>query len=50
MFFESVTKISATIRGNFSVVLSYTIRNNSDVPKGTETRDTFTALAVEYTF
>ena len=33
-----------------SVVLSYTIRNNSDVPVGTEKTDTFTAVALEYTF
>ena len=47
---ETVTKLTADIRSNFSVVLSYTIKNNSDVPVGTEKTDTFTALALEYTF
>jgi len=49
-FTETVTKMNARIRGNFSVVLSYTIRNNSDVPVGIEKTDTFTAVALEYTF
>lgn len=49
-FTESVTKLTADIRGSFSVIFSYTIRNNSDVPVGTEKRDTFTAVALEYTF
>ena len=49
-FTEAVTKLTAQIRGNFSVILSYTIRNNSDVPVGIEKTDTFTAVALEYTF
>lgn len=49
-FTESVTKLTADIRSNFSVVFSYTIRNNSDVPIGTVKKDTFTAVALEYTF
>ena len=49
-FTEAVTKLTAQIRGRFSVIFSYTIRNNSDVPVGTEKTDTFTAVALEYTF
>ncbi|MFL2554935.1 MAG: YdiY family protein [Candidatus Rariloculaceae bacterium] len=49
-FTESVSKLTADIRANFSVVFSYTIRNNSDVPANTKKRDTFTAVALEYTF
>ena len=49
-FTESVTKLTADIRGNFSIVFSYTVRNNSDVPVGTVKKDTFTAVALEYTF
>jgi putative salt-induced outer membrane protein len=49
-FTESVSKISAEVRGNLSIVFSYTLRNNSDVPVDTEKRDTFTAVALEYTF
>ncbi len=49
-FTEAVTKLTAQIRGSFSVILSYTLRNNSDVPVDTEKTDTFTAVALEYTF
>ena len=47
---ETVTKLTANIRGAISVVFSYTIKNNSDVPAGTVKTDTFTAVALEYTF
>ena len=49
-FTEAVTKLTADIRGDISVVLSYRIRKNSDVPVGTVKTDTFTAVALEYTF
>jgi putative salt-induced outer membrane protein len=49
-FTESVTKLTADVRANFSIVFSYTVRNNSDVPIGTVKKDTFTAVALEYTF
>jgi putative salt-induced outer membrane protein len=49
-FTEAVTKLTANIRGDLSVVLSYRIRKNSDVPVGTVKIDTFTAVALEYTF
>ena len=47
---ESVTKLSAAIVGNLALVASYTVKNNSEVPVGTENTDTFTALSLEYTF
>ncbi len=47
---ETVTKLTADIRGNLSIVFSYTIKNNSEVPAGIENTDTFTAIALEYTF
>ncbi len=47
---ESVTAISAKLFGDFALVASYTIRNNSDVPPLTEKTDTYTALSLEYTF
>jgi putative salt-induced outer membrane protein len=47
---ESVTKLSAALVGNLALVASYTIKNNSDVPVGTENTDKFTALSLEYTF
>jgi putative salt-induced outer membrane protein len=49
-YLESVTKLSASLVGNLALVASYTIKNNSDVPAGTEKTDTFTALSLEYKF
>lgn len=46
----SKTAISATLVGDLALVASYTIKNNSDVPLGTEKTDTFTALSLEYAF
>ncbi len=47
---ESITKLTMDILGNLSIVVSYTIKTNSDVPAGTVNTDTFTAIALEYTF
>ena len=47
---ESVTKLSASLIGNLALVASYTIKNNSEVPVGTENTDKFTAISLEYTF
>jgi putative salt-induced outer membrane protein len=47
---ESVTALRARIIGNLAIVLSYTIKNNSDVPPGIEKTDTFTAISLEYGF
>ena len=49
-FIESVSAVKASLIGEIALVASYTIRNNSDVPVGTEETDTFTALSLEYTF
>jgi putative salt-induced outer membrane protein len=49
-YIESVTAISARLIGDFALVASYTIMNNSDVPPLTEKTDTYTALALEYSF
>jgi putative salt-induced outer membrane protein len=38
------------IVGELALVLSYTIKNNSDVPAGVEETDTFTAISLEYAF
>jgi putative salt-induced outer membrane protein len=46
----SKTAIAATLVGDLALVASYTIKNNSDVPLGTEKTDTFTALSLEYSF
>jgi putative salt-induced outer membrane protein len=47
---ESVTSLSADVWTNLAVVLSYTIKRNSDVPVGIENKDTFTAVSLEYSF
>lgn len=49
-FSQSKTAVSATLAGNLALVASYTIKNNSEVPPGTEKTDTFTALSLEYSF
>jgi putative salt-induced outer membrane protein len=47
---ESVTSVKTTLIGAFSLVASYTIRHNSDVPVGTEKKDTRTAISLQYDF
>ena len=46
----SRTALTATLVGDLALVVSYTIKNNSDVPLGNEKTDTFTALSLEYGF
>ncbi len=47
---ESVTALSAKLMGDLSLVASYTIKNNSEVPPLIEKTDTYTALSLEYLF
>ncbi len=47
---ESISKLSAQLIGNLAMVASYTIKHNSSVPAGTEKRDNYTALSLEYAF
>ncbi|MBT8144420.1 MAG: DUF481 domain-containing protein [Gammaproteobacteria bacterium] len=49
-YIESVSALKATLVGELGLVLSYTIKNNSDVPAGSEKTDTFTAIQLEYGF
>ena len=49
-FSESVTSITARLVGALNLVASYTIRNNSDVPIGTEKNDTRSAISLEDAF
>ncbi|HLT91564.1 MAG TPA: DUF481 domain-containing protein [Woeseiaceae bacterium] len=49
-FLESITAVKATLVESLALVASYTIRNNSSVPVGTENTDRFTALSLEYAF
>jgi putative salt-induced outer membrane protein len=47
---ESVSELRADIFGNVALVLSYRLRNNSDVEPGFDKTDTFTAISLEYAF
>lgn len=49
-YLESVTALSAKLVNDLALVASYTIKHNTTVPPLTEKTDTYTALALEYTF
>lgn len=50
IYIESITALKATLIGDLALVASYTIKNNSEVPAGSENTDWFTALSLEYAF
>lgn len=47
---ESNSALKAKLVGNLALVLSYVIKNNSDVPVGIAKTDRFTAISIEYGF
>jgi putative salt-induced outer membrane protein len=47
---ESTTALKARVVGNIAVVLSYVIKNNSDVPVGIAETDRFTSISLDYAF
>lgn len=47
-FTEAVSEIKFNVVGRLFAGFSYTLRNNSDVPVGTERTDAFTALTLSY--
>ena len=49
-FTESVTEVRANIVNTLALVLSYTVRHNSDVLPGADSTDTRTAISLEYGF
>ena len=49
-FTESVTDLRAQLIGSLALVVSYTVRHNSDVLLDSEKTDTRTALSLEYGF
>lgn len=49
-YIESVSAVRAKLLTDFALVLSYTIKQNSDVPVGTEKTDKLTAISIEYAF
>lgn len=49
-YLESVSALSANVRNDLALVISFTVKNNSDVLPGTEKTDTFTTISLEYAF
>lgn len=49
-FTETVSELKLSIIGNIFAGISFTIRNNSDVPVDREKTDTFTAVNLSYKF
>lgn len=49
-YIESVSAIRARLVGDLNIVLSYTIKHNTDVPPGSEETDTLSAVSIEYAF
>ena len=47
---EAVSELSLSIVGDLFAKISFTIRNNSEVPAGTERTDTATAVNLSYSF
>jgi putative salt-induced outer membrane protein len=47
---ESTTALKARLIGDLALVLSFVIKNNSDVPVGIEKTDRFTSISLEYGF
>ena len=50
VYTESVSAIKTKVMGDLGLVASYTIKNSSVVPPGSENSDTFAALSLEYAF
>jgi len=50
VYLESVSAVTAQLIGQLALVASYTIKNNSDVPAGSEKTDTYSAINLEYIF
>ena len=49
-YIESISAVRASILGDFALVLSYTLRRNTNVPVGSVNTDKFSAVSLEYAF
>ncbi len=47
---ESETSLKTQLNGNLASKIAYTVKHNSDVPVGTEKKDTVTTIALVYSF
>jgi putative salt-induced outer membrane protein len=45
-----VSALRARLLNDVGLVVSYTVKHNSDVPLGREKTDKFTSIALEYAF
>ncbi len=49
-YIESVSAVRARLLGDFALVLSYTVKHNTDVPVGRVRTDKLSAVSLEYAF
>lgn len=49
-FTEALSELKLSVVGNLFAAISFTARNNSDVPPDTKKTDTFTSVNLSYTF
>jgi putative salt-induced outer membrane protein len=49
-FLESISAVRARLLGELALVVSYTVRHNTDVPLGSQKTDTISAVSLEYAF
>lgn len=49
-YVESISALRASLLGDFAIVLSYTVRHNTDVPVGSEKTDKLSAVSIELAF
>lgn len=49
-FTEAISELRVTVIGSVALSLSFTARNNSDVPPDTKKTDTFTSIGLTYAF
>ncbi|MGQ0501269.1 MAG: DUF481 domain-containing protein [Panacagrimonas sp.] len=49
-FTEAISELRLTVIGSLALSLSFTVRNNSDVPPDTKRTDSFTSIGLTYAF
>jgi len=49
-YIEATSALSANVQQNLALILSFTIKNNSDVLPNLKKSDTFTTISLEYSF
>ncbi|HET7587100.1 MAG TPA: DUF481 domain-containing protein [Gammaproteobacteria bacterium] len=47
---ESITSLRANLMSALAVIVSYTIKHNSEVPEGIANTDTYTTVSLQYSF